>query len=423
MTSTQRVSGSARRGQRHRAAEMRVGSGDSIQGLALHRAIVRRRMAARAVETSTRCDRCSSCWPSSGSRLAAWVWQPWRSEPPIRAPTGAFVPSGPDGRALLWAVGDGADGSVRAQRVVTRMRRKRFDRVLYLGDVYGAGLLSFLRGDGTEADYRKRYEPVYGDFASRTAPTPGNHEWPQRGDGYEPYWAEVHGEPPPAYYGFRVAGWQLLSLNSEAPHGASSGQVRWLRAQVRRPGTCRLAFWHRPRFSAGQARRRAATSHRCGMRCAAAPAIVVNGHDHNMQRFKAVDGITQYVSGAGGHGLYRFKRRDPRLAFGESRAYGALRIELRPGSARLAFVSSGGKVLDVSVVRCEDRRLTAAAAGTPRSRSAVVRRRSVAARRGSAALVAGELARRQIHAAEGFLEPAHARCRATSLRPGASWVR
>lgn len=59
------------------------------------------------------------------------------------------------------------------------------------------------------------------------------------------------------------------------------------------------------------------------------------------------------MSGAGGHGLYRFKRRDPRMAFGESLAYGALRIELAPGSARMAFVSSGGKILDVSEVPCE----------------------------------------------------------------------
>lgn len=283
--------------------------------------------------------------------VAAWIWQPWRSEPPIREPTGAFVPSGPQQRALLWAVGDGADGSPRAQRVVTRMRRKRFDRVLYLGDVYGAGLLSFLRGDGTMTDYDKRYAPVYGDFARKTAPTPGNHEWKQRRDGYEPYWTAVFGTPPPAWYSFRVAGWQLLSLNSEAPHGPGSAQVRWLRAQVRAPGTCRLAFWHRPRYGFG----------RHGDAPDLAPLwealrgrarIVVSGHDHNMQRLRPVDGITQYVSGAGGHGLYRFPRGDPREAFGESRAYGALRIELRPGSARMAFVSSDGRILDLSVVPC-----------------------------------------------------------------------
>src|SRR5688572_15843773 len=118
----------------------------------------------------------------------AYLWAPWRSEPPLRAPSGPYVPSGPADRALLWGVGDGADGGAAARAVVERMKRKRFDRFLYLGDVYGAGLLSLVTGDGTAADYRDRYDPLYGAFAGRTAPTPGNHEWRQRGEGYEPYW-------------------------------------------------------------------------------------------------------------------------------------------------------------------------------------------------------------------------------------------
>jgi hypothetical protein len=282
--------------------------------------------------------------------LAAWVWQPWRPEPPVRAPRGAYVPSGPNGRTLLWAVGDGADGGGAAQAVATRMRRKRFDRVLYLGDVYGSGILSTLRGDGTATDYRKRYDPIYGDFAKKTAPTPGNHEWPQRGDGYEPYWAEVFGRPPPAYYDFRVAGWQILSLNSQAPHGAGSAQLRWLRTRLRGAGTCRLAFWHRPRFSAGRHGDARDMASLWGVLPGRA-ALVVTGHDHGMQRFKPIDRITQYVSGAGGHGRYALSR-DSRLAFGNDRDDGALRIELRPGRARLAFVSAAGEILDTSTVGC-----------------------------------------------------------------------
>ena len=47
------------------------------------------------------------------------------------------------------------------------------------------------------------------------------------------------------------AGWELLSLNSEAPHGPGSAQLAWLAAATARPGTCRIAIWHRPRFSTG----------------------------------------------------------------------------------------------------------------------------------------------------------------------------
>ena len=292
-------------------------------------------------------------------------WAPWRAEPAIRAPSGPYVPSGPDDRALLWALGDGADGGGAARSVVKRMKRKRFDRVLYLGDVYGPGLRSLLTGDGTAADYRERYEPLYGAFADKTAPTPGNHEWGRRGAGYEPYWAKVFGKPPPAYYAFDVAGWQLLSLNSEAPQGARSAQVRWLREQLRTdssPGTCRLAFWHAPRFSAGSN----------GDQPHVAPlwralrgraTIVVAAHDHNMQRLRPVDGLTQYVSGAGGRKRHAL-RRDPRLAFGNDRDFGALRIELSPGRARTAFVSAAGRILDVHTLRCtRDRAHEPAASG------------------------------------------------------------
>lgn len=284
---------------------------------------------------------------------AAYVWVPWRAKPPLRVPSGPYVPSGPASRALLWAVGDGADGGASARSVVERMKRKRFDRLLYLGDVYGSGIVSTLFGDGTAADYRERYDPLYGAFAAKTAPTPGNHEWGQRGDGYEPYWRDVFGRPPPAFYAFDVAGWRLLSLNSEAMHDASSAQLRWLRSQLRAPGTCRLAFWHRPRFNAGRYDDDPGIAPLWNALRGRA-RIVVSGHDHNMQRFKPVDAITQYISGAGGHRRYRL-RRDPRLAFGDDRDFGALRIELSPGRARTAFVSAGGRILDVNIVRCARR--------------------------------------------------------------------
>jgi hypothetical protein len=279
-----------------------------------------------------------------------YVWAPWRADPAIRLPHGPYVPSGPRGDALLWAVGDGADGGAAARSVVARMQRKRFDRVLYLGDVYGSGIAGLTLGDGSASDFRTHYDPVYGRFAARTAPTPGNHEWPRRAEGYEPYWRGVYGQPPPAFYAFDVAGWHILSLNSEAPHGDGSAQLRWLRTQLRAPGTCRLAFWHRPRFNAG----------RHGDEPGMAPiwnalrghaTLVVSGHDHDMQRFRPIDGLVQYVSGAGGHGRYGV-RPDRRLAFSDDRDYGALRIELTAGRARLAFVSADGRILDVSTARC-----------------------------------------------------------------------
>jgi opacity protein-like surface antigen len=245
-------------------------------------------------------------------------------------------------RAVVWAVGDGGNASAVAKRVARRIARTRPDRLLYLGDVY----------DWEDAaGFARQYGSVYGRLARVTAPTPGNHDTPTR-DGYDPYWRRVKGKTPPSYYSFRLAGWRILSLNSEVSHGPGSAQVRWLSAQVSRPGTCRIAFWHRPRYSAG-------THHGDQDDMAAVwnalrgrASIVLAGHEHDMQRFKPIDGITELVSGAGGKGLYDVDRGDRRLAFANDSEHGALRLDLRSGRARLRFVSAGGRTLDSSSVSC-----------------------------------------------------------------------
>jgi hypothetical protein len=256
-----------------------------------------------------------------------------------------FVPGVAKKRAVIWAVGDGADGSNRAKRVARMIDRHRVDRFLYLGDVYEYG---------TAQEFATHYDPVYGRLKSITAPTIGNHEWGERSSGYNPYWRRVWGTTPPEWYAFSAAGWQILSLNSEAPHTAGSPQLDWLRAHLaatRRFGNCRIAFWHRPRFSAG--------AH--GNQPDVAPLwhalagharIVLNGHDHDMQRLRRTDGITEMVSGAGGHDLYDVNEHQKVVRFSNDRRYGALRLRLRRGHARYAFMGKRGATLDRGSLHC-----------------------------------------------------------------------
>jgi hypothetical protein len=255
-----------------------------------------------------------------------------------------FVSSVPGDRATLWAVGDGADGEPESQAVAQRIASAHVDRVLYLGDVYQSG---------TSEDFRDNYSSTYGRLARITAPTPGNHDWPNHMGGYDPYWSRALGTEPAHWYAFRAGGWTLLSINSEAPHDASSPQYRWLRDRLRRPGTCRIAFWHRPRYSAG-------THH--GDQDDMAPiwdalraraSIVLAGHEHDMQRFEPIDGITQFVSGAGGRSKYSVRKDDSRLAFSNDRDSGALRLRLRPGEADYAFISAEGRILDRGALQCQ----------------------------------------------------------------------
>jgi predicted phosphodiesterase len=268
-----------------------------------------------------------------------------QTAPPVRAAAAhPFARALRKRRAVVWAVGDGADGKQPAKALARRIARGRPDRFLYLGDVYE---------HGTYKEFREHYHPVYGRFAKKTSATPGNHDWPRHRTGYDRYWKRITGRRPPRYYEFSLAGWQILSLNSEGPHEPGSAQVRWLERQVRSPGTCRLAFWHTPRYSAGTVHRDQAHIAPLWDALRGRAALVVNGHEHNLQRLKAIDGITELIAGAGGHRHYPVNHDDPRLAFADDRHYGALRLVLRPGRAGFAFIDRRGRRLDSGRVSCE----------------------------------------------------------------------
>jgi hypothetical protein len=256
----------------------------------------------------------------------------------------ALAAAGQQGeRAVVWAVGDGADGSAVARRLARRIERDRPEAVLYLGDVYPSG---------SAADYATNYEPVYGRLAPITWPTMGNHEWANRFTGYYPYWSR-HGRAR-RWYRLELGGWELIDLNSQEPHEAGSRQLRWLeRVLARRSTTCRLAFWHVPRFSAGAVHGDTPGIAPFWRALSGRARLVLNGHEHALMRYRRRAGLTQYVSGAGGQVRYPLNP-DRRLAFGRSDRTGALRLLLSPGAARLEFRDVDGNVLDRSRVACDE---------------------------------------------------------------------
>lgn len=254
---------------------------------------------------------------------------------------GAWPDRGVAQEAVVWAVGDGGDGTAEARMVGALVQADNPDAFLYLGDVYP---------EGRAEDFTERYDPVFGPLKDITWPTHGNHDWPNRRMGYRRYWrSRIEGRD---WYRVKIAGWEVLSLSSEARHDKRSPQVRWLkRVLATNSGTCRLAFWHRPLRSPG-------TVH--GGTPSVAPLwnalrkrarLVVNAHDHLMSRYRRLDGMTQYISGAGGYTLYG-TRPDPRAAFVRSGVRGALRMALAPGRATLEFHDVAGRVLDSSSARC-----------------------------------------------------------------------
>jgi hypothetical protein len=191
--------------------------------------------------------------------------------------------------------------------------------------------------------------------AGGATPSPGNHEWQNRAEGYYPYWEHAKGKPIPDYYAYRVGRWQLLSLNSEQAHDPDSPQVAWLERRLRRSkrfGNCRIAFWHRPLESASLARGDQEDVEPLWNPLAGRARLVVNGHDHTMQRMRRRDGIVELISGAGGRRLQPINDQDTRVRYASDADYGALRIRLRGTRASTSFVDPGGTILDSNAVRC-----------------------------------------------------------------------
>ncbi|MFN2615747.1 MAG: metallophosphoesterase [Thermoleophilaceae bacterium] len=244
--------------------------------------------------------------------------------------------------ASVWAVGDAGIDRPAARRLARRVRAAHPRRFLYLGDVYE---------HGTAEDFRRNYAPLYGALARRTRPTPGNHDWPLARHGYFPYWRRALGRRWPGYYSFRAGGWRLISLNSELRGRSFRRQLRWVRRRLRGGGDCRIAYWHRPRFSAGL-HGDAPDLEPLWRAVRGRVRLVLNGHDHDLQRLRRIGGTTTLIAGAGGRSRYALDRGYPRLTWGNDRAEGALRLRLSPGRARFAFVSAGGRVLDRGGVRC-----------------------------------------------------------------------
>jgi Calcineurin-like phosphoesterase len=259
------------------------------------------------------------------------------------APGGPAFPSPakPQAPATVWAVGDGANGSDESRRLARTIAAGRPERVLYLGDVYETG---------TADEFRTNFDGVYGGLVPIMVPTPGNHEWANRADGYDPYWESITGHPTPHWFAITVGGWRVLSLNSEEP--TNPAQLRFIAAQLAAArGRCIIATLHRPRENAGSHGDYAEVDP-LWRRLRGRATLVLAGHDHNLQRMRPVRGTTQFVIGAGGRERYSIDEQDPRLRFGRDGIDGALRLRLRPGSADLAIISSAGRVLDRSSARC-----------------------------------------------------------------------
>jgi hypothetical protein len=275
-------------------------------------------------------------------------------------PTGGTSPG--SGRPLVVAaVGDGASGEANETSVTNLIASWNPNLFLYLGDVYEKGSVTeFTNWYGSS-------NQLYGQFRSITDPTVGNHEYTNKqAPGYFDYWDNV-----PNYYSFDAGGWHFISLNANTQFNQSTpgtAQYQWLVQDLAADHAgCTLAYWHEPLFNIGQEPPATYVQSMWTLLAQSGVDIVLNGHDHDYQRWLPMDGsgqlaspgMTEFVVGTGGHGIQTLVQADSRVArsFDSTTSpapYGALRLTLSSTNAAFAFINTRGTVLDSGTIACQN---------------------------------------------------------------------
>jgi hypothetical protein len=223
------------------------------------------------------------------------------------------------------------------------------------GTVFTAGDNAY--DSGTASQYANCYQPTWGRFKGRTRPVPGNHEYQSsRAAPYFAYFGARAGAAGQGWYAYDVGTWRVYSLNSNCVAvggcGAGSPQEAWLRADLAaNPRACVAAIWHHPLFSSGAHGNDAATRGLWNALYDGGADLVINGHDHDYERFApqrpdgtadAAKGIREFVVGTGGVGLRRFSTTRANSQVRKSTVLGVLRLELKASSYTWRFMPVAG---------------------------------------------------------------------------------
>ena len=224
------------------------------------------------------------------------------------------------------------------------------------GTVFTAGDNAY--ESGTAAAFRDCYGPTWGRHKARTMPSPGRHDYYTAGaSGYFGYFGAAAGDPNRGYYSYNLGEWHVIALNSMCEEvggcGESSPMVSWLeRDLAANPRTCTAAYFNHPLFSSGRHGDQAKVRPIWEALYAANADVVVNGRDHDYERFApqspggAYDptrGIRQFVVGTGGAHHAAWGTTKPNSQVRNNDTYGVLKLTLRPGGYDWRFVPEAGR--------------------------------------------------------------------------------
>jgi len=213
--------------------------------------------------------------------------------------------------------------------------------------------------DGSSTDFTNKYEPAWGPFKNRTSPSPGNHDYNTSSggvvaSGYKNYFGSVAGlrSVNPTYYAYTLGAWRVYALDSNISMAIGSPQYNFVQNDLANNGAlCELAYWHHPIASSGQHGNNAVARPIFALFDAQGGDLVLNGHDHNYERFTKINssgqvstsGVVEIIVGTGGANLRGLGFVQPGSEVRNSTTHGIVDINLSSTGYSGQFVPVAGK--------------------------------------------------------------------------------
>ena len=222
---------------------------------------------------------------------------------------------------------------------------------------------------GSAGDFRDCFGSSWGRLKDRIElPVPGNHEYDtDDAAGYKEYFGERAVRDGATWYSVDLGSWHVVVLDSTCDRvaggcGPDSPQVAWLRDDLAASDArCTLALFHHPRFSSGEHGSDDDVAPFWDVLYEAGADLVLNGHEHDYERFAPQDpagnadaerGIMQLVVGTGGTELREFEDPVANSQLRSSLAYGVIELRLAQNGWRWQFHSTDNSFSDAGAGHC-----------------------------------------------------------------------
>ncbi len=223
--------------------------------------------------------------------------------------------------------------------------------------------------DGTATELTDCFGGSWGAVKDRIRfAVTGNHDiHTDNGAPLRAYMGSAAARDGKTWFSDDLGAWHVVVLDGNcgfAGRGCSSGseQERWLREDLAASSArCTVALLHQPRFSSGQHGNDGSVRPLWDTLYAAGADLVLDGHDHEYERFAPQDpdgtadaarGIVEIVAGTGGAELEAFRGTRPNSLVRINDTYGVLELTLLDDSWSSRFVGVDGAVHDQAAGTC-----------------------------------------------------------------------